>query len=101
VLAAANDLIPAAEEQVAGLRSLRLALRRLLGVPVGLSGSGPTLWALYPSGTEAAAAHERVVAAIGAATLAVPGAGTPFVAATTIATSAEADAVSGSRREGA
>lgn len=85
VLAAANDLIPAAELQVPGLRSLRLGLRRLLGVPIGLSGSGPTLWALYASGDEGAAAAQRVDGAIEDGSLAVPGAGAPFVTTTTIA----------------
>jgi 4-diphosphocytidyl-2-C-methyl-D-erythritol kinase len=86
VLAAANDLVPAAELQVPGLRSLRLGLRRLLGTPIGVSGSGPTLWALYASGGEAADAGRRVAAAIDAGSLDMPGSGTPFISATTIAT---------------
>ncbi|NJD27746.1 MAG: hypothetical protein FIA92_05560 [Chloroflexi bacterium] len=84
VLAAANDLIAAAEAQVPGLRALRLALRRLLGVPIGLSGSGPTLWALYPSADEALIAERRVVTAIEDRSIVVPGSGAPFVTATTI-----------------
>ena len=84
VLAAANDLIPAAELQVPGLRATRLALRRLLGVPIGLSGSGPTLWALYPSTDEARAAERRVTTAITDGALVVPGGGAPFVGATMI-----------------
>jgi 4-diphosphocytidyl-2-C-methyl-D-erythritol kinase len=88
VLATANDLIAAAELQVPGLPALRLALRRLLGVPVGLSGSGPTLWALYASLDEARAAERRVTTAIADGALAVPGEGSPFVGATTIESSA-------------
>jgi hypothetical protein len=57
---------------------------RLLGVPVGLTGSGPTLWALYPSLDEAEAAAARVRDELRLGTLDSPGAGTPFVAATTI-----------------
>jgi len=87
VLAAANDLISAAEAQVPGLRATRLAVRRLLGVPVGLSGSGPTLWALYPSPDDARAAERRVTSAIAAGALVVAGSGAPFVSATTIASS--------------
>jgi len=84
VLAVANDLARAADIVVPGLRDLRRALTRLLGVPVGLSGSGPTLWALYPSldGTEAAA--KQVRDALSSGTLRAPGSGPAFVAATTI-----------------
>lgn len=84
VLAVANDLIPAAELGVPGLRGLRRALARLLGVPVGLSGSGPSLWALYASLADARAAERRVIDALAAGTLPTPGDGPPFVAATTI-----------------
>ena len=48
-LAVANDLAPAAFQLAPGLLPFRRALSRMLGRPVGLSGSGPTLWALYPS----------------------------------------------------
>ena len=84
VRAVANDLANAADLLVPGLRALRRALTRLLGVPIGLSGSGPTLWALYPSLDDAEEAARRVrdEAAIGL--LESPGAGQPFVAATTI-----------------
>ena len=84
VFAVSNDLAKAADIVVPGLRELRRALTRLLGVPVGLSGSGPTLWALYPSfdGAEAAAVKVREDLALG--TLDAPGADPPFVAATTI-----------------
>jgi 4-diphosphocytidyl-2C-methyl-D-erythritol 2-phosphate synthase len=83
-LAIANDLAGAADILVPGLRGLRRALTRLLGVPVGLSGSGPTLWALYPAlgGAEEAAA--RVREQLGLGLLQSPGAGAPFAAATTI-----------------
>jgi len=89
VLAMANDLFPAAAAIVPGLVPLRRALSRLLGRPIGLSGSGPTLWALYPSATEAQAAASAVDAAIEAGSLAAPGRARPFVAATTILASTE------------
>lgn len=84
VLAVANDLAGAADLLVPGLRTLRRRLMRLLGVPIGLSGSGPTLWALYPAlgGAEAVAESIRNELALG--TLDAPGAGPPFVVATTI-----------------
>ncbi len=87
VLAVANDLANAADVVVPGLRPLRRALTRLLGVPIGLSGSGPTLWALYPAleGAEEAAARVREEARLGL--LDSPGDGPPFVAATTITSS--------------
>jgi 4-diphosphocytidyl-2-C-methyl-D-erythritol kinase len=84
VLAVANDLAKAADVLVPGLRALRRALTRLLGVPIGLSGSGPTLWALYPALHEAEAAAERVRGELRLGTLDSPGVGAPFVAATTI-----------------
>jgi 4-diphosphocytidyl-2-C-methyl-D-erythritol kinase len=84
VLAVANDLANAADVLVPGLRTLRRALTRLLGVPIGLSGSGPTLWALYPALDEAEAAAERVRGELRLGTLDSPGVGVPFVAATTI-----------------
>ena len=84
ILAVANDLIPAAAAIVPELVGLRRALRRLLGRPVGQSGSGPTLWVLYPSVSEAEAAAGTVRAAVADGSLPVPGAGQPFIAATTI-----------------
>ena len=84
VLTVANDLANAADLIVPGLRSLRRALARLLGMPIGLSGSGPTLWALYPSFDAAAEAASRVRDEHAAGRLKSPGAGPPFVAATTI-----------------
>ncbi len=85
VLAVANDLANAADVVLPGLRALRRSLTRLLGAPIGLSGSGPTLWALYPAleGAEEAAARVREEVRLGL--LDSPGGGPPFVAATTIA----------------
>ena len=84
VLAAANDLAPAATLVEPGLVPFKRALLRLLGRPVGLSGSGPTHWALYPSLTEAAAAAETLRAADAAGELPSPGGRAPFIAATRI-----------------
>jgi 4-diphosphocytidyl-2C-methyl-D-erythritol kinase len=86
VLAVANDLANAADVLAPGLRALRRRLTRFLGVPIGLSGSGPTLWALYPSLADAEGAAARVRAELELGTIDSPGAGPPFVAATTIAT---------------
>ena len=85
VLAVANDLANAADVVLPGLRSLRRGLTRLLGMPIGLSGSGPTLWALYPALGPAEAAAERVRQELGLGLLDSPGDGPPFVAATVIA----------------
>jgi 4-diphosphocytidyl-2-C-methyl-D-erythritol kinase len=84
VLASANDLAPAAAVVEPALVPFKRALLRLLGRPVGLSGSGPTHWALYPSHTEAAGAADRLRAAIEAGELPAPGGRDPFVAATRI-----------------
>jgi len=86
VLASANDLLPAAAAVVPGLVALRRGLARLLHRPIGLSGSGPTLWALYDSRNEAQAAAAEVEAALAVQDIAAPGDGPPFVAATTIRT---------------
>jgi 4-diphosphocytidyl-2-C-methyl-D-erythritol kinase len=86
VLASANDLLPAAVAVVPGLVGLRRGLARTLGRPIGLSGSGPTLWALYPSHEEAQAAAAMVTETLDEGTLVAPGDGRPFVAATTIRT---------------
>ena len=83
VLAAANDLLPAAATVVEGLVPFRRALMRLLGRPIGLSGSGPTLWALYPSLDDADLAASSVRAAVSTGFVTAPGDGPPFVAATT------------------
>lgn len=84
VLAVANDLANAADIIVPGLRALRRALTRILARPIGLSGSGPTLWALYPSLDAAQEAARQVRDEHAAGRLESPGAGAPFVAATTI-----------------
>lgn len=84
VLAVANDLIPATQSIVPGLVGLRRSLSRRLGRPVGQSGSGPSLWVLYPSLGEAEAAASDVGAAFAAGALIAPGDGPPFVAATEI-----------------
>ena len=83
VLASANDLSVAAAQVVDGLLPFRRALTRLLGRPIGLSGSGPTLWAIYPSLDAAEAAASAVRAAVGTGFVHAPGDGPPFVAATT------------------
>jgi 4-diphosphocytidyl-2-C-methyl-D-erythritol kinase len=85
VLAVANDLAHAADVVVPGLRSMRRALTRLLGVPIGMSGSGPTLWALYPSHGDSEAAVDRVREQLRLGLLDSPGSAPPFVVATTIA----------------
>ena len=84
VLAASNDLAPAASVIAPALVPFRRALLRLLSRPVGVSGSGPTHWALYPSHAEAAAAAERVRTSIAAGDLPGPGTQAPFVAAVRI-----------------
>ncbi len=63
VLASANDLLAATAVVAPQALALRRALVRLLGRPVGQSGSGPTCWVLYPSLAEAFAAAARVEAA--------------------------------------
>ena len=85
VLAVANDLANAADVVLPGLRPLRRALTRLLGVPIGLSGSGPTLWALYPALAGAEEGAARVREEVSQGLLDCPGEGPPFVTATTIA----------------
>ena len=84
-MAAANDLLPAVALVLPELVPFRRALTRLLHRPIGLSGSGPTLWAVYPSLNDAAEAAASVEAAVTDGSLEVPGDGPPFVAATTIA----------------
>jgi len=81
VLAVANDLAPAADVLEPGLVAFRRALMRLLGRPIGVSGSGPTHWALYPSLAEASAAADRLRGAIADGELTGPGPRPPFVAA--------------------
>ncbi|GAC1670479.1 MAG: hypothetical protein NVS9B8_13630 [Candidatus Limnocylindrales bacterium] len=99
VLAASNDLLPAASAVVNGLVGLRRGLTRLLARPVGLSGSGPTLWALYPSLDEADLAATAVRAAIDTGHLASPGDRPAFVAATTFLGTPDAPASNEQRRD--
>ena len=87
VLASANDLAAAADVVVPGLRSLRRGLVRRLGRPVGLSGSGPTLWVLYASEAEAASAVASVLVALGDGSIVAPGDERPSVVATTVSSS--------------
>jgi 4-diphosphocytidyl-2-C-methyl-D-erythritol kinase len=84
VLAAANDLAPAASVVEPALVPFKRALLRLLVRPVGLSGSGPTHWALYPSVDEAAIAADRVREAFADGRLSSPGERAPFVTAARI-----------------
>jgi len=92
VLATANDLIGAAAMLVPELRAFRRALARRLGRPVGQSGSGPTMWALYPSLAAAEAAAEDLRAATTAGAIGAPGGTAPGVHATTISSSGSAAA---------
>jgi len=85
VLASANDLLPATLALVPELVGFRRALVRLLGRPLGQSGSGPTCWVLYPSYAEASRAAETVQAAIADGRVPEVGGPAPTVEATTIA----------------
>ncbi len=89
VLAAANDLAAAAFVVTPGLLALRRGLSRLLGRPIGVSGSGPTLWALYPSIEAAVEAAGTVEAAIQDGSVTAPGDRPPFVAAALIESAQE------------
>ncbi len=84
-LACANDLLPAAAALVPGLQGFLSALAHLVDRPVGQSGSGPTLWSLYPNLPEARKAVRLVRLAAANGSLELIGDGEPFVAATTIA----------------
>jgi 4-diphosphocytidyl-2C-methyl-D-erythritol kinase len=84
VLASANDLLPATALVVPALVPFKRALSRLLGRPIGLSGSGPTLWALYPSLGGAEEAATAVGEQLRLGLLDSPGEGAPSVVATTI-----------------
>jgi len=85
VLTTANDLVNATALLVPELRTFRRALARRLGRAVGQSGSGPTLWALYPSLSTAEAAARDLGAGLGDGSLAAPGRSAPRIHATTIA----------------
>src|SRR5439155_372685 len=90
VLASANDLAAAAAHVIPELVPFRRTVMRLLGRPVGLTGSGPTLWVLYPSLEEAGVAAGTLTTALEEGRLTGPGSGRPFVTATTIAAGPEA-----------
>jgi 4-diphosphocytidyl-2-C-methyl-D-erythritol kinase len=83
-LASANDLLPAARAHVPELAALHAGLAKLLGRPVGLSGSGPSLWALYASSAEAEAAERDVRRAMAERILPAVGTGPAFIVATSI-----------------
>lgn len=84
VLASANDLLQATSLVEPTLIPFKRALSRLLRRPIGLSGSGPTLWALYASEAEAMATAETVRSALGDGSLTAPGTGQPSIVATAI-----------------
>jgi 4-diphosphocytidyl-2-C-methyl-D-erythritol kinase len=86
VLASANDLLSFAALVAPGLVQVRRALTRVLGRPIGLSGSGPTMWTLYPSFGEAETAASAVEYAVNDGTVPSIGDGPPSVIATTIRT---------------
>ena len=89
VLASANDLLSAAIAIAPALVPLRRGLTRVLGRPIGLSGSGPTLWTLYPSLGDAQAAGVTVAAAVEDGTIPSSGDGPPSIIASTIRTADE------------
>jgi 4-diphosphocytidyl-2-C-methyl-D-erythritol kinase len=86
VLAAANDLLASTALVVPALVPFRRALARLIGRPIGMSGSGPTLWVLYPTDADAAAAADTVRDALADGAIAAPGDGPPAVVASAILT---------------
>lgn len=89
VLAVANDLANAAASVAPGVKAIRRQIGRVLGAPVGLSGSGPTLWALYPSKARAEDAAAQVSAAVDAGNIEFIDAAPPFVVATAISAPAQ------------
>lgn len=84
VFAAANDLLPATLSLRPDLVPFRRALARTLSRPIGMSGSGPTLWALYPSLAEAQRAADLISGAVDTGTIPSPGVDRPFISVTTI-----------------
>ncbi len=86
VLASANDLIAAAASVAPPILPFRRGLAKLLGRPVGQSGSGPTAWVLYPTKAEANAAARLVRTAIRDGRLPPAGTEEPLVMATTFLT---------------
>lgn len=89
VLASANDLLASAALIAPGLAQVRRALTRLLARPIGLSGSGPTLWTLYPSLGEAQEAAVTVADGVADETVPSIGDGPPSIIPTTIRTGQE------------
>ena len=89
VLASANDLLPAALLVVPGLIGVKRAVTRTLTKAVGMTGSGPTLWTLYPSLSDAQAAAAVVAAAVADGTIPSTGDGPPSIIATIIRTGHE------------
>ncbi|HET9083051.1 MAG TPA: hypothetical protein VFN41_01510 [Candidatus Limnocylindrales bacterium] len=89
VLASANDLLAAAALVAPGLVQVRRALTRLLSRPIGLSGSGPTLWTLYPSFGEAENAAATVEHAFADGSVPNVGDGPASIIPTTIRTGQE------------
>jgi 4-diphosphocytidyl-2-C-methyl-D-erythritol kinase len=84
-LASSNDLLAAARAIAPWLRPLDHSLRRLLGRPLSLSGSGPTLFLIYPSIREATEAGSLVEEAISRGEVALPSGGA-LITATEFAT---------------
>ncbi len=84
VLASANDLLPATALVVPDLVPFKRALSRLLRLPIGLSGSGPTLWALYPSEMDARQAADVVRSALDTGEISAPGIGRPMIIPTSV-----------------
>ena len=84
VLASANDLAPSTAALVPGFLPFRRALLRHLRRPVGQSGSGPTLWALYPSLDAAEVAATELREAVRSGEVVAPGEASPAIHATTI-----------------
>jgi 4-diphosphocytidyl-2-C-methyl-D-erythritol kinase len=84
VLAAANDLLAAAALVEPRLVGVRRALARTLGRAIGLSGSGPTLWTLYPSLEEAGEAASAVRDGVASGAIPTIGPEPPSIIATTI-----------------
>jgi 4-diphosphocytidyl-2-C-methyl-D-erythritol kinase len=93
-LATANDLMMAAASVAPGLGAFVTALEKLVERPVCQSGSGPTLWSIYPTLAEARKAVRLVRLAAVNGTLPLVGSGEPFVGATTIAGRSAPPAVS-------
>ncbi len=84
ILASANDLAPAAIAVEPALVPFKRALMRLTGRAIGISGSGPTHWALYASYPEAVVAAEELRSAVIDGRLVAPGPRPPFIAAARI-----------------